>query len=151
MDRMDHRDSKPLQSGETPGHPAIFIDIEGHEKIMSQFSEASRPAKKKRTYRKNQPLFTLIGKMKLWPSRKGILHGIRSMEIIGNSSVISTHCGKTFTVRNSRNSRAGRWLRNKIYVVPCKVCAVPDWKLEKYQRTSFQKKSGAVLDRDNAK
>ncbi len=115
---------------------------------MSQIDEPARPAQKKRTYRKNQPLFTLIGKMKLWPSRKGILHGIRSLEITGSTAVISTHCGKTFTIRNSRTSRASRWLRNKIFVSPCKQCAIPDWKLEKYQGTSFQKKSGAVLDRE---
>lgn len=115
---------------------------------MIQIPEPSRPAKKKRTYRKNQNLFTLIGKMKLWPSRKGYLHGIHSMEYVGNCAIITTHCGKTFTIRNSRNSRASRWLRNKIFVKPCKACAVPDWKLEKYQGTSFQKKSGAVLDRE---
>lgn len=113
---------------------------------MSQTVEPSRPSKKKRTYRKNQPLFTLIGKMKLWPSRKGILHGINTIEITGNCAIITTHCGKIFTIRNSRKSRACRWLRNKIFASPCKICAIPDWKIEKYQRTSFQKKSGAILD-----
>lgn len=110
-------------------------------------SEASptRPAPKQRTYRKNQFLFALIGKMKLWPSRKGILHGIRTMEIAGDHAVITTHCGKTFTVRDSRTSRASRWLRNKICAEPCPVCAVPEWKLKKYQGTVFRKKSGAVL------
>ena len=49
---------------------------------MSDIPTPTRPAPKKRTYRKNQPLFALIGKMKLWPSRRGILHGIRSMEVI---------------------------------------------------------------------
>ena len=58
---------------------------------------ATRPAPKQRTYRKNQFLFALIGKMKLWPSRKGILHGIRTMEIAGDHAVITTHCGRTFT------------------------------------------------------
>lgn len=108
-------------------------------------SQPTRPAKAKRVYRKNQPLLTLISKIKLWPSRKGILHGIRELAVCGESAVITTHCGKTFTVRNSRNSRAGRWIRNKIDAVPCKECRVPDWKLEKYSGTSFKKKSGSVL------
>lgn len=108
-------------------------------------TESSRPAPKQRTYRKHQYLFALIGKMKLWPSRKGILHGIRSIDIAGDFAVITTHCGKTFTVRDSRTSRASRWLRNKIVADPCPVCAVPEWKLKKYQGTVFRKKSGAVL------
>ena len=112
---------------------------------MSQIPVPTRPAPKKRTYRKNQPLFALIGKMKLWPSRRGILHGIRSMEVNGDHALVSTHCGKTFLVRNSRTSRASRWLRNKQYVAPCPQCAVPEWKVHKYRGTTFRKKSGAVL------
>ncbi|HIW78839.1 MAG TPA: hypothetical protein H9874_06815 [Candidatus Bilophila faecipullorum] len=112
---------------------------------MSETASPTRPPAKQRTYRKNQFLFALIGKMKLWPSRKGILHGIRTMEITGDHAVITTHCGKTFTVRDSRTSRASRWLRNKIFADPCPVCAVPEWKLKKYQGTVFRKKSGAVL------
>ena len=87
----------------------------------------------------------LLEKMKLWPSRKGILHGIRTMEIAGDHAVITTHCGRTFTVRDSRTSRASRWLRNKIFADPCPICAIPEWKLKKYQGTVFRKKSGAIL------
>lgn len=83
--------------------------------------------------------------MKLWPSRKGILHGIRTMEIAGDHAVITTHCGRTFTVRDSRTSRASRWLRNKIFADSCPICAIPEWKLKKYQGTVFRKKSGAIL------
>lgn len=107
--------------------------------------QSTRPPAKQRTYRKHQYLFALISKMKLWPSRKGILHGIRSLEISGDHAVITTHCGKTFTVRDSKTSRASRWLRNKIVADPCPQCGVPDWKLKKYQGTVFRKKSGAVL------
>lgn len=120
---------------------------------MSETQAPTRPAPRMRTYRKNQPLFALIGKMKLWPSRRGILHGIRSMEVNGDHAVIATHCGKTFLVRNSRNSRtsrASRWLRNKLYAVPCPLCRVPEWKLQKYQGTAFRKKSGAVLQSGRA-
>ncbi len=112
---------------------------------MTEKNPALTSGKKTRTYRKHQYLFALIGKMKLWPSRKGLLHGIRTMDIQGEFAVITTHCGKTFTVRNSRTSRASRWLRNKLVVAPCPACGVPDWKLEKYQGTMFRKKSGSVL------
>lgn len=99
----------------------------------------------KRYYRKNQFLFALIQKMKLWPSRKGILHGIASIEISGDVAQITTHCGKTCLARNSRHSRAGRWLRNKLFVKSCPQCAIPQWKLEKYQGTQFRKQSGQTL------
>ena len=113
---------------------------------MSISLSTSRPPKKTRTYRKNQPLFALINKMKLWPSRQGILHGIREITVNTNMATLTTHCGHTFTVYNSKTSRANRWLRNKSIVKPCKFCAVPEWKLEKYQGTSFKKKHGSRLD-----
>lgn len=105
------------------------------------------PSPAKRVYRKNQPLLALISKMKLWPSRQGILHGIKELDISGDMAQVTTHCGHSFTVRNSRTSRAGRWLRNKSVITVCPACGVPDWKVEKYQSSFFKKKSGAVLDR----
>ncbi len=99
----------------------------------------------KRYYHKNQFLFALIAKMKLWPSRKGVLHGIRSLEINGELAVITTHCGESCVARNSKTSRASRWLRNKFFVKACPRCAIPDWKLDKYQGTEFRKKFGAKL------
>ena len=41
----------------------------------------------KRYYRKRVELFRLIDKIKLWPSRKGILHGIRSIEKLGDQAI----------------------------------------------------------------
>jgi len=92
---------------------------------------------KKRYYRKNANLFLLIDKIKLWPSRRGVLHGIREVEPHGKYIKITTHCGKTFIVSDSRTSRAARWLRNKWALRPCSECAVPEWKLEKYTKTFF--------------
>ncbi len=57
-------------------------------------------------YQKRIELFRLIGKMKLWPSRKGILHGIRTIEGSGNRARITTRCNKTFGAVNSKKSRA---------------------------------------------
>ena len=91
----------------------------------------------RRYYRKRVELFKLIDKIKLWPSRKGILHGIKSIEKLGEQARITTHCDKTFIVNNSRNSRAARWLRNKWFGKTCPICRIPDWKLEKYSVTLF--------------
>ena len=102
-------------------------------------------ADKKRYYRKRTELFLLLDKIKLWPSRKGVLHGISHIEQKGEYAIITTHCGKTFQVRNSRNSRAARWLRNKWIVTPCKECGVPEWKLEKYSKTYFSSHYGSDL------
>lgn len=99
----------------------------------------------KRYYRKNVELFILLDKMKLWPARSGILHGIRSIEKRGNYAFITTHCGDEIQIYNSRNSRAARWLRNKWAVVPCKKCKVPEWKLEKYSKTFFDSHYGSDL------
>jgi pyrrolysyl-tRNA synthetase-like protein len=99
----------------------------------------------KRYYRKRIELFRLIEKIKLWPSRKGILHGIKQIEFLGDQARITTHCHKTFTVNNSRNSRAARWLRNKWFKSACHDCGLPEWKLEKYASTMFKRHHGSFL------
>ncbi len=102
-----------------------------------------------RTYRKRVELLRLIDKIKLWPSRRGVLHGIRSIEKMGDQARITTHCNKTFVVTNSRNSRAARWLRNKWFKQVCAECRIPEWKLEKYSATRFKRHYGsALLDED---
>ncbi len=102
-----------------------------------------KPAK--RYYRKRVELFRLINKIKLWPSRSGVLHGIKTIEINGQQAQVTTHCNRSFRVRNSRNSRAARWLRNKWFNGVCTECRVPDWKMEKYSATQFSRRSGSDL------
>lgn len=104
---------------------------------------------KKQYYRKYVELFPLVSKMKLWPSKSGALHGVRTVELRGEYLEISTHCGETFLVRNSRHSRGARWLRNKWAANPCSACRVPDWKLEKYARTFFSPHYGKELSYGN--
>ena len=99
----------------------------------------------KRYYRKRVELFRLIDKIKLWPSRTGILHGIKTIEKMGDQAQITTHCNKTFMANNSRNSRAVRWLRNKWFKGACGACRVPDWKLDKYSSTLFKRHYGSSL------
>ena len=99
----------------------------------------------KRYYRKRVALFRLIDKIKLWPSRSGTLHGIRTIEKMGDQARITTHCNKTFVANDSRNSRAARWLRNKWFKDVCPICRIPDWKLEKYSSTQFKRHYGSAL------
>lgn len=110
----------------------------------------NRPKEKKpakRYYRKRVELLRLIDKIKLWPSRRGLLHGIKTVEIVGAQAKITTHCNKTFWVTDSRNSRAARWLRNKWFKGTCGVCRIPDWKLAKYSSTQFKRHYGATLEK----
>jgi pyrrolysyl-tRNA synthetase-like protein len=99
----------------------------------------------KRYYRKRVALFRLIDKIKWWPSRSGMLHGIRTIKKMGDQARITTHCNKTFLANDSRNSRAARWLRNKWFKEVCPVCRIPDWKLEKYSSTQFKRHYGSAL------
>ena len=106
-------------------------------------AENKKPAK--RYYRKRTELFRLIDKIKLWPSRKGFLHGIKTIEFKGSVARVTTHCNKTVMVNDSRNSRAARWLRNKWFKGVCPICRVPEWKLEKYASTRFRRHYGSLL------
>lgn len=110
---------------------------------MKEKNSVKKPAV--RYYRKRIELLRLIDKIKLWPSRKGYLHGIKSVEEIGEQARIITHCNKSFIVNNSRNCRAARWLRNKWFKDVCPECGVPHWKLEKYSATLFKRRHGSFL------
>jgi len=92
---------------------------------------------KKRYVRKHEDLFNVLQKIKLWPSRTGALHGIRSIVRKGAYIEFVTHCGNKLQIKDSKTSRVSRWLRNKWYVRPCPQCKVPGWKLEKFSSTSF--------------
>lgn len=91
----------------------------------------------KRYVRKNQDIYAIIARIKLWPSRKGILHGVRSVKREGNLVTVITHCNQKARVKCSKRGRLARWLRNKWYEKPCPKCRVPEWKLQKYSQTAF--------------
>ena len=110
---------------------------------MDPEKKAKTPAK--RYYRRRVHLLRLIEKIKLWPSRKGILHGIRSIDKLGEQARVTTHCNKAFLINNSRNSRAARWLRNKLFIGTCPQCSIPEWKMEKYAATHFKRHQGSLL------
>lgn len=87
----------------------------------------------------------MLDKIKLWASRSATLHGLKSVERFGETARLTTHCGKTFVVRNSRNCRAARYLRNKYYRTVCPACGIPDWKIEKFSATRFKRHFGSNL------
>jgi len=99
----------------------------------------------KKYYRKQAGIFALIRKIKLWPSRKGVLHGVKFFEVRGIYAEIITHCNRRVIIRDSRRSRAVRWLRNKWYSDECNECHIPRWKLEKFSLTSFSRYHGSQL------
>ena len=109
--------------------------------------DASNVAEKKKFYRKRVNFFALINKIKLWPSRRGVLHGIQAVRIHGKTACITTHCRRSFTVQDSRNSRAARWLRNKWFTGVCPQCNIPEWKIEKYSATYFRRHWGSRLNK----
>ncbi|WP_018307533.1 pyrrolysine--tRNA(Pyl) ligase small subunit [Desulfitobacterium hafniense] len=110
---------------------------------MRGVSQASE--EKKRYYRKNVDFFNLVEKIKLWPSRSGTLHGIKSMTRRGNTAEIVTHCNRRFIIYNSKHSRAARWLRNKLHFGVCPHCRIPEWKLQKYSSTVMSQHYGSHL------
>lgn len=82
-------------------------------------------------------MFALVDRIKLWPSRSGVLHGVKVIEQRGNRLHVVTHCGQEFMVYDSKNSRSARWLRNRWCTCPCPACKIPAWKLSKYSSTVF--------------
>ena len=90
-----------------------------------------------KSFRKRADPCATLARIKLWPSRRGILHGLRSVSRQGNRMVVKTHCNQKAIVKGSKNGRVARWLRNKWYARPCPQCRVPQWKLDKYAATAF--------------
>jgi pyrrolysyl-tRNA synthetase, N-terminal region len=112
---------------------------------ISKELQSSPENSKVRYYRKSIDLLTLLDKIKLWPSRKGILHGIKKIEYYGDYAIITTHCGESFKVRNSKNSRASRWIKKKWSYCSCGKCNIPEWKIKKYSSTIMTEKWGSNL------
>lgn len=113
-------------------------------------SDEKAESQVKRYYRKRIGLFQLLEKIKLWPSRQGILHGIKTIEKVGDQVRITTHCNESFMANNSRTSRAARALRNKWFAKACPVCVVPEWKLKKYSTTRFSRHYGSTLSNESS-
>lgn len=81
-------------------------------------------------------LFDLVNKIKLWPSKSGLLHGVREAENLGAFIRVTTYCGETIMAKPSRRSRAARWLRNRWKKEVCPRCGIPSWKVERYAKSA---------------
>lgn len=84
---------------------------------------------------RRQHLYPLVDRVKLWPSRTGRLHGVRSLDIEGEWISIETHCGEHFRVRNSKSARGKRQIKHGHYKTICKKCGIPDWKIDKFKQS----------------
>jgi pyrrolysyl-tRNA synthetase-like protein len=98
--------------------------------------EIVRPVKKRAVRRHSDP-YAIVDKIKLWPSKTGVLHGVRSVKLKGGLIEVHTHCGQSARVRNSRSGRLARHLRNKTFEKPCPRCRIPAWKIAKFEETAF--------------
>jgi pyrrolysyl-tRNA synthetase-like protein len=85
---------------------------------------------------KRPHLYDLVDKINLWPSRSGLLHGVKEAENLGSFIRITTYCGKAIMAKPSKRSRSARWLRNHWKKEICAGCAIPTWKVERYARTA---------------
>ncbi|NIQ06588.1 MAG: hypothetical protein GWO20_12935 [Candidatus Korarchaeota archaeon] len=88
-------------------------------------------------------LFSLVSKIKLWPSQKGILHGVIKVESLGQFIRVTTYCKEVILVKDSRRSRVARWLRNRWVVAVCKDCRIPEWKLKRFSRGRRERRSNS--------
>ena len=80
-------------------------------------------------------LSEMVEMVGLWPSANGTTHGVESVELEGGFIRIRTYCGLTLVARDSRNSRAARWLRRGYLHRPCPRCGIPAWKQKRFRRT----------------
>ncbi len=79
----------------------------------------------------------------VWLSRNGLLHGVRDLKVSTKFIHITTDCGNTFTVRNSRRSRGARMLRYNKYRKACKHCKPSDELITRFVKKEFDKRSEA--------
>ncbi len=79
-------------------------------------------------------MFSLVNKIKLWPSQNGILHGVEKVDSLGRFIRVTTYCRTIILVKDSRRSRAARWLRNRWVAEICKDCHIPEWKIKRFSR-----------------
>ncbi|MBP1909574.1 pyrrolysine--tRNA(Pyl) ligase [Methanolobus bombayensis] len=86
-----------------------------------------------------KPLDTLISKNGLWVSRNGRLHGVKKCETSQKYIRIEMDCGDIVTVRNSKNSRSARALRNHKFQKPCKRCRLSDDRINEFSRKISRK------------
>ena len=89
---------------------------------------------------KRPELYTMMDKAMLFVTKNGKLHGIKSLGRKGAFILLYTHCDQEFKIRDSRNSKTARWLRNGYVHRSCKSCDIPRWKVAKFKGKGYRKK-----------
>ena len=80
-----------------------------------------------------QNISSLVNEFGIFISRSGKLHKVSSINEFGNYVKLLTKCGQYIIVRNSRRSKAARWIRNGWIKRPCKGCKIKGEDLSKFK------------------
>jgi pyrrolysyl-tRNA synthetase-like protein len=74
----------------------------------------------------------LVNELGFFVSRSGRLHKMSSITGYGDYLKLYTECGQCIIVRDSCQSRAARWLRNKWMKKPCRGCKIKAGDLSRF-------------------
>lgn len=77
-------------------------------------------------------IFEIVKELGFFISRSGKLHKIVSVEEYGYNLKLHTACGQYITIRNSKRSKATRWIRNKWLKTICKGCKIKSSEISEY-------------------
>ncbi|MCP8318421.1 MAG: hypothetical protein L6N95_01150 [Candidatus Methylarchaceae archaeon HK01B] len=75
----------------------------------------------------------MIDGLGFFVSRSGKLHKVSSIKEYGNYVKFITDCGQYIVVRNSRRSKAARWIRNGWMKSSCKGCKIKSGELSRFK------------------
>ena len=130
----------PCSRVQLPGPPPHLsrldtIQVEHTELGLYQNGSLVQNARRLAIY-KRPHLLDIVSKVKLWPSRTGVIHGVRDVEDLGAFVRVTTYCGTVIMVKTSRRSRAARWLRNRWVEQACARCGIPEWKIKRFSKDS---------------
>ena len=77
-------------------------------------------------------IFEIVKELGFFISRSGKLHKIVSIEEYGYNLKLHTACGQYIVIRNSKRSKAARWIRNKWLKNTCKGCKIKSSETREY-------------------
>lgn len=84
-------------------------------------------------HRQSKNISSLVAELGFFVSRSGKLHKVSSMDEYGNYVRLLTKCGQCIAVRNSRRSKAARWIRNGWMRQICKGCKIKSGELSRFK------------------
>lgn len=84
------------------------------------------------TPKRKKSVSTLVNELGFFVSRSGRLHKTSSITRHGDYLKLSMKCGQCIIIRDSRQSRATRWLRNKWMKKPCRGCKIKTEDLSRF-------------------